>query len=250
MLALGALKSGERKQKQYFPDFSYAEPTFNGSSLSPIGPDSGPEVPFPVKFQGKVVPGTGGSQAELGIPTANLGGVSPDDIKERLRGVYFGWASLEPSNSRDSPLWHQAVIAVGSSPYGRLSIAPKIIIAVHLFHEFGVSFVSAKLKVIAMGFLRSMITPGTSLQQRLDMVSRDVLLTVASLTRPNWGPEVAANRLRSVKSARSLGDRFVGTRERVQRRVENVPVHRLGVRTPGQEAKDEVYGRGGYWVAR
>ncbi|KAL2156901.1 hypothetical protein VTH06DRAFT_2557 [Thermothelomyces fergusii] len=98
-------------------------------AIQPIGPDTGPEPPFPLQFEGKVVAGTGRSQAELGIPTANLSGV-PDEIRYRLRGNYFGWAQLLPPAKQSRPAtrsgpndaqwndshecsrqWHQAIIA-------------------------------------------------------------------------------------------------------------------------------------------
>jgi len=84
------------------------------------------------------------------------------------------------------------------------------------------------------------------------MVSRDVLLTVASLSssREGWAPEVTVQRLKGVKSARSLSERFTNARDKAQRRAETVPLHRLGVRTTGQEERDGGYGKGGYWVAR
>jgi hypothetical protein len=72
----------------------------DSNSIHPIGPDSGPEAPFPVKFQGKVVRGTGRSQAELGMPTANLSGVA-DEVQYRLHGTYFGWACVQPKREKE-----------------------------------------------------------------------------------------------------------------------------------------------------
>jgi hypothetical protein len=103
-----------------------------------------------------------------------------------------------------------------------------------------------------MGFMRPMLDPRASLQQRLDMISRDVLLTVASLSssREGWAPDMTVQRLKGVKSARNLSERFTEVKEKVQMRADTVPLHRLGVRTTSQETRDEVYGRGGYWIAR
>jgi hypothetical protein len=72
----------------------------DSNSIHPIGPDSGPEAPFPVKFQGKVIRGTGRSQAELGIPTANLSGVA-DEVQYRLHGTYFGWACVQAKKEKE-----------------------------------------------------------------------------------------------------------------------------------------------------
>jgi len=257
MKAAGGFVAGELRRDgtkaddasgRYF--LSEPQALFYDENLNPVGPESGPEAPFPLKFSGKVVPGTGRGQMELGIPTANLDELSPGDVHQRLRGVYVGWASLPPPAANTSPVWHQAVITVSPSPYARAAVVVENIITVHLFHEFGASFTGAKLKVIAMAYLRPALDPAASLQERLDMVSRDVLLAVATLSRVHWGPEVAVQRLRGVKSARNLSDRYAEARDKVQRRVDSVPLHVLGVRTAGQEARDEMYGRGGYWIAR
>ncbi|KAG9548624.1 hypothetical protein KCU77_g20437, partial [Aureobasidium melanogenum] len=69
-----------------------------------VGPDSGPEPPFPLKLNGEVVKGFGRGSKELGIPTANipLSGLTiggHDDIES---GVYYGYCSLS-STSRIYP---------------------------------------------------------------------------------------------------------------------------------------------------
>ncbi len=234
--------------KQYFPDRrTQTEPLFNDSCLTPVGPAPGPEPPFPLKFQGKVVPGTGRSQAELGMPTANLASLSPDNISHLLQGVYLGWACIEDTFPTR---WHQAIISSSPSPYSRPAVVAETLVTAHLFHDFPAGLVNARLTVIVMSFMRHMLDPSASMQQRLDMVSRDVLLTVASLSREGWQPEVTVQRLRTVKSARGLSDRVADAREMVQRKVDEVPIHALGIRSARHEEKDQIYGRGGYWVAR
>ncbi|KAK5663856.1 hypothetical protein OQA88_60 [Cercophora sp. LCS_1] len=247
--AVGALRQDPSANAvSYVPE---TNPFFNNDQLTPIGPETGPEFPFPLKFSGKVVPGSGRSRAELGIPTANLNALSPDDIGHRLRGVYFGWTGIVP-NDDSPPMWHQSIIACGPSPYARPTVVVENLVTVHLFHEFRFDFVNAKVRVIVMGFMRHMLDLSATLQQRLDMVSRDVLLTVASLNRGRecWGPEVTVQKLRTVKSARGLGERFNEAKDKVQRRVDSVPLHALGVRTAGHEERDGMFGRGGYWVRR
>jgi len=249
--AMSSLGGNTAKAAQYFPDSPQAAAMFSDEHLHPLGPDSGPEAPFPLKFQGKVIPGTGRSQTELGIPTANLSALSPDDVHRRIKGVYFGWASLPP-NTNSPPVWHQAIITASQSPYAPPSVVVENTITAHLLYEFPTSFTNAKIKLIVMGFMRPVLDPRSPLQQHLNMVSRDVLLTVASLSssREGWAPEVTVQRLKGVKSARSLSERFTNARDKAQRRAETVPLHRLGVRTTGQEERDGGYGKGGYWVAR
>ncbi|KAK0645814.1 hypothetical protein B0T16DRAFT_329167 [Cercophora newfieldiana] len=256
-LALSKLPDHQPAAKpQYFPDApqaAIAAAMFSSEQLHPLGPDTGPEAPFPLKFHGKVTPGTGRSLTELGIPTANLTALSPDDVHQRLKGVYFGWASLAPSSSNVPPTWHQAIITSAPSVYGRAAIVQENIVTAHLLHEFPAPFTHAKLKIIIMGYMRPTLPPQAPLQQHLDLISRDVLLTVASLSsaRVTWAPDVTVAGLRGVKSSRGLSERFGEARDTVQRKVDTaVPLHRLGVRTEGAVERERGLEKGGYWIAR
>lgn len=121
--------------------------TIDPNTIFPIGPDTGPEPPFPLQFRGNVVPGTGRSQAELGIPTANLADVS-DEIRYRLNGVYFGWAQVLPPKNKSKtsntggppasisdPTWHEAIITVTPhNPSAAPSVTPKPLVTAHLLN--------------------------------------------------------------------------------------------------------------------
>ncbi|KAM7206125.1 hypothetical protein V8F20_002907 [Naviculisporaceae sp. PSN 640] len=226
-----------------------------------VGGEEGPEQPFPIKFQGRVGRGTGKGMQELGMPTANLVAV-PDDIKANLRGVYFGWACFLAGRGVDPAIvaencWYEAVIMATKSAYA--SVIQETDIKVYLAHEFGdgmVSFTEAKMKVIVMGFIRPEVQParGTvaSVQDRLEMASQDVMVTMASLSRENWGPDMTLDRLKTAKSSRSLSDKFGDVKTKVQRTVDKVPghAHVAGIRVGGGEERDRIHGTGGYWVAR
>ncbi|KAK0630870.1 hypothetical protein B0T17DRAFT_590250 [Bombardia bombarda] len=223
-----------------------------GQGPEVVGSDEGPERPFPVKFQGRVVPGTGRSRGELGVPTANLADI-PEEVKYSLRGVYFGWARILPGKGLDttSQEWHEALISAGPSPYPRPSVVAETMMTVHLIHNFaGANFFNAKMKVIVMGYLRPMQQPTAPLQDRLRAISWDVQLTGASLSRENWGPDMTVDRLKSIKSSRSLSEKYADTRSKVQKQVERVPVHLAGIRAGDGEHRDKIHGNGGYWVAR
>ncbi|APA08580.1 hypothetical protein sscle_04g033500 [Sclerotinia sclerotiorum 1980 UF-70] len=73
-----------------------------------IGPESGPEPPYPLRMQGEVVSGFGRGSKELGIPTANIPVTNVPWIDTAPSGVYFGYAALDlPSTHPDlenSPL--------------------------------------------------------------------------------------------------------------------------------------------------
>jgi hypothetical protein len=219
-----------------------------------VGPDSGPESPFPIKLQGQVTPGTGQGQAVLGIPTANLTGVS-SDLLLRLKGVYIGWASIQPRDGLAgvSLDWHQAIITIGPSPHGPASVVSSNVTAVHMMHDFGsATFVGATLKVIIMAYIRPAPAPGQQLPlaEAQSAVSNDIDIAFSSLGRENWAPHTTLRTLREAKSARSLSDRYVEARSQLQKHTDSMPLHRAGIRTVDAELRDQALGRGGLYIKR
>lgn len=216
-----------------------------------VGLEEGPQSPFPIKFKGKVVRGTGKGTGMLAVPTANLGDV-PDDIKYRLKGVYFGWARILEPKAAEPPSgdWHEAVISVGPSPYASPSVLQKTVVAVHMLHSFDDDFFGARLQVVVMGFLRPMKVAGTPEEEMLDAITQDLWLTTSSLSRGNWGPDGAVEKIRALQSTRSFSDKYVNVTGKVQTRIDSIPAHWVGVRTPGAELRDQAHGNGGYWIAR
>lgn len=219
--------------------------------LDVVGPDEGPVKPFPLRFQGRVVRGTGNGRGQLGVPTANLGDV-PDDIKLRLKGVYFGWACILPRPGLEgiSHDWHEAMISAGPSPYASATVLARTTVTVHMIYDFEEQFYDAKMQVIVMGYLRPNKPPHTPLDEALDAVSQDVWLTMASLSRENWGPQMTLDKIKAAKTARTFSDKYVDAREKVQRQVDRIPAHWAGIRTAGAALRDEAHGSGGYWIAR
>ncbi|KAK4099027.1 hypothetical protein N658DRAFT_568404 [Parathielavia hyrcaniae] len=188
------------------------------NAIHPIGPDSGPEPPFPLQFQAKVVQGTGRSQAELGVPTANLAGV-PDEIRYRLSGIYFGWARVpvQPNskgsssskvyNSPTSPTfplpphmdtqwqWHETILTIAPDPSSAPSVKPKPLVTAHLLNlhppaTTGNILLNQTLTVLILGLLRPNPNPQPTnpflLKGQMDAASRDACLALVSLARGNW----------------------------------------------------------------
>jgi hypothetical protein len=261
----------------------------NSNAIQAIGPESGPEPPFPLEFQGKVVVGTGRSRAELGMPTANLAGV-PDEIRYRLKGVYFGWAQVVPKkqDTRNNPnlaphsrQWHEAIITVAPNPHTRPSVLPKPEVTMHLLNFSTGTHLNATstncepdrpllgltLKTLMMGLLRPIPSPSINLplHERLDASSRDVCLTLVSLSRErgNWRPEAALMRMKEQQEEED------GIVEKVEGKVKGMVVpprvhatiskvvvplqQRVGIRGGGEEdraGRDRVLGVGGFWVGR
>lgn len=250
-----ALADTVDEQEQAMREAAYAAyQTENGEGVDVIGSDDGPEKPFPVRFSGKVVQGTGRWSERLGIPTANLGDVA-ENVRNHLKGVYFGWASIRDASGVEQD-WHESVIFVGPNPFAPPSVVAKNAIAVHILHNFEgeESFYGAKMQLVIMGFLRPMQLPGTPVEEMLDAISQDLWLTMASLGRDNWGPHAVTERVKALpvttRTMSGLSERMLATKERVQTKIDRIPAHLLGVRTTGAEVRDAIHGNGGYWVAR
>ncbi|KAI1376869.1 hypothetical protein F4677DRAFT_418294 [Hypoxylon crocopeplum] len=219
-----------------------------------IGADSGPAKPFPIRFTGKVVEGTGRSRTEIGTPTANLSGV-PSDLLLRLNGIYIGWAAVQPKKGLEdvSCDWHEAIITIGPSPYAAPRIVAKNIVTVHIIHDYGgATFFDANLKVVVMAYLRPVPKPDSSRSPALiaAAITRHISTAIASLSREHWQCEMTIQRVKTERSIRSFEEKYVDMRSQVQRRVDSVPLHLAGVRTARAEIKDQVYGRGGLYIRR
>lgn len=236
-------------------DVTYSRFHMEGTLDEPpniIGSDSGPEKPFPLRLDGKVIPGTGQSRS---TPTANLTNVA-EDLLLRLSGIYIGWAAIEQSKTADSALygWHEALIAIGPSPYAPFTVIPRKVVTVHLIHDFGegTTFFNTKLKVLIMGFLRPGPKPTDSPSPAdiLANVSRDKEIAVASLSREMWQPYASLQIISTDKSRRTQTEKYVEFRSQMQRHADSFPIHRVGIRTDRAEIKDEAYGQGGFYIRR
>jgi hypothetical protein len=182
------------------------------------------------------------------------------DITLRYSGVYFGWSSVSlPKQYQDMALldedWHESLIYIAPLPTSSASVIQKKTIKVHILTDFdGVKCFDAKLSVMMMGFLRPIDTSTHGVSEDLEIAQahflQDSTCAVASLARPDWVADATLARVKSAASERTMGERYVDARAGVQKSVDKVPMHRLGVRTEGAEMRDRLVGRGGVWVKR
>ncbi|KAK9443229.1 LipA and NB-ARC domain protein [Metarhizium brunneum] len=223
-------------------------------AVAVIGPDDGPEKPFPVKFEGAVERGTGSSSAELGFPTANLSGV-PDAVRTPLSGVFAAWARLLPGgrNVPDglSPDWHPAVVTIAPPRGAAPTVAPKNGVRVHVLHDFDdVAFFGGKLAVLLMGWLHPAAPPTAYSTDVVAQHALDIGTTLTSLDRDNWSPERTVARIKALKSGRSFSDRLDGVTGKVVQGVDRIPLHRVAVRSQSEAMRDQCFGVGGIWIRR
>ncbi|KZF21525.1 riboflavin kinase [Xylona heveae TC161] len=122
------------------------------------GPDAGPEAPFPIKVNGKVVKGFGRGSKDLGIPTANIpiDGLSVGGNSDVESGIYYGWAGLEdPPVAHDAPGLSRGifpmVMSIGWNPFYKNAVRS---VEVHIMAPFTGDFYDHHLNLIILGYIR------------------------------------------------------------------------------------------------
>ncbi|OAA65205.1 riboflavin kinase [Niveomyces insectorum RCEF 264] len=176
-----------------------------------IGPDSGPEAPYPLRMEGPVIRGFGRGSKELGIPTANLP-VDPATapwITDCVSGVYFGWALLEGGTEDGSasstgtsgggggggasaaagpppePTLYPMVMSIGYNPFYNNKTRTA---EVHILHTFASDFYGAYLRLAILGFVRPERGDYPSLDALVADIRFDCAVARRSLARPAWTP--------------------------------------------------------------
>ncbi|KAF7548528.1 hypothetical protein G7046_g8648 [Stylonectria norvegica] len=160
-----------------------------------VGPEGGPEKPYPYQMEGEVIAGFGRGSKELGIPTANL----PVDasltpwISSIPSGVYFGYASLAlPADHPDSPSTttpgsftiFPMVMSIGYNPFYKNTVRSA---EVHVLHRFAKDFYAVHMRLLLLGFIREE-KDYKSLDALIEDINFDCEVAKTSLARERWAP--------------------------------------------------------------
>ena len=163
-----------------------------------IGSSTGPEPPFPLQMEGKVIHGYGRGSKNLGIPTANLpvnNKLTPW-IADITSGVYFGWASLRfPSSSSSS-----SDDTTTSTLHSGFSLYPMVMsimsnqfynnkersAEVHVLHEFKEDFYGTEVRVLLTGFIREERWDYADEEELIADIKLDCDVARNSLNREAW----------------------------------------------------------------
>jgi len=164
-----------------------------------IGADTGPEPPFPLRMEGKVVVGFGRGSKELGIPTANIPVDTTPWIDTIKSGVYFGWSSLElpadqqsqqshptappPSSANPNIRLYPMVMSIGYNPFYKNKVRSA---EVHILHDFEKDFYGAYMRLEILGFIRPEYDY-VSKESLVEDIKFDVSVAGKSLEREAWG---------------------------------------------------------------
>ncbi|KAG6268456.1 riboflavin kinase [Claviceps purpurea] len=189
-----------------------------------VGPDSGPERPFPYKMEGKVIAGFGRGSKELGIPTANLPVDSTQTpwIDAIPSGVYFGYASLQsiPSSHAEStssssgpsapapvsgigpePALFPMVMSIGYNPFYKNTVRSA---EVHILRKFEADFYGAHMRLLIVGFIREE-KDYVSREALIEDIEEDCRVARRSLGRGAWGAGEVRVREGSDESRKGCG---------------------------------------------
>ncbi|KAK1755724.1 hypothetical protein QBC47DRAFT_381100 [Echria macrotheca] len=193
--------------------FSYQKTNTTKMSTRPliIGPESGPEHPFPYRMEGPVIQGFGRGSKELGIPTANLPVDSSHTpwIADIPSGVYFGWAALRlpkdhpaattttttttttsPSSGGGEEEYSifPMVMSVGYNPFYKNTVRSA---EVHVLHAFAADFYGVHMRLLITGFIREE-KDYAGLEALIADINFDCEVARQSLARPAWKPKQVA----------------------------------------------------------
>lgn len=252
----------------------------SGGGMSPItGQDAslpvenGPQEPFPMTFKARVQLGPSQTSSNSdGTPRLTLTSV-PDWVSEQLRGYFFGWAKFGTDKQSDpsSSTWSPIIVAVRTldplqAARVNISQISKHIVTLRLLDEVDESLTSSKVQIRLMGFLRVEVPPpkGSTSQELADAHAAaaeasiladayDADVVQSTLAHPAWSPETCSaaevQKQSSTWVERTM-DGYSAIRIKGQKLVEQVPLHKLGVRSATDELRERQVAVNGFYIVR
>ncbi|KAJ5128218.1 hypothetical protein N7448_001936 [Penicillium atrosanguineum] len=244
-------------------------PPFTGTEVSPV--HEGPQLPFPMIFKARGELAHTPSPNSLNeTPKMALTKV-PDWVPEQLRGYFFGWARFCTNLTKDAAPgpWCPIVFSIRTldplqvSRVDMAQIARRTV-TLRLLDEVPIQ--TTQLDIRLMGFLRDDIPPptGSSSQELADAQAAaaeaalladvyDVSVVQNTLAHPAWAPEVpsaAEIQRQNTSWADKTREGYATARARGLKWVEQVPLHRLGVRSATDEWRERQVAVNGFYIVR
>lgn len=246
----------------------------NDSALSfaeMVPNEQGPTAPFPMTFKGRGKPYTSLTPTSPdGFPKMTLDKF-PSWVPEQLRGYFFGWTRLDVKTSQDSQAepWRPSILSIRNlDPLDAakvdISQIARRFVALRLLDDMPVQ--SAGLEIRVMGFLRTEIPPPTG-QTTQELADAHAAAAEASMLADSYDASIVQNTLShpawaaDIKSAAELQRQETGLKDRTregfsnlksrsQHWVDQIPLHRLGVRSVTDEARERQIAMNGFYVVR
>jgi hypothetical protein len=240
--------------------------------------ESGPKRPYPIRFNARCEVYRGKFPARHVLPMAKLVDV-PEPITYKLSGYYFGWVYISSrrseSRSRRRRQWFAAVIAVNPveiEKLDRVTMARANARNVHvqlLADDQRRLHADDELKVEVFGSLRpwdaeleNMLVDDMQAGEEVAFETarinemRDIELTQLILDVPAWGPEAVSQQEKEAEPNERLHgmdrvkQQYAAKRLAVQKKIDQVPLHKVGVRMPVDRMRDRGIVTNGYFVRR
>ncbi|KAF7714019.1 Uncharacterized protein PECH_000533 [Penicillium ucsense] len=244
------------------------------------GVEVGPQPPFPTAFEARVQ--LKSSSIESSVPESSSQErltllKVPDWVLEQMCGYYFGWARFKPGFfdtpagqiSSAAASWSPAVLSVSTldplqAAGVNMSQATKRVVRIRLLEHAALQ--TNKLEIRVMGFLRAEIPPPTGHDRQALMEAQaaaaeaavladayDVSVVQGTLLHPAWAPDTRTREEMNRENAGWVDKTLQGYEQIVakgQRWVEQVPLHRLGVRSTADEWRERQVAANGFYIVR
>jgi hypothetical protein len=258
--------------------------------MADVNTETGPVAPYPVDFVAKIDVQVATPSFDLnGLPKKiNLNSV-PQRILPRLDGHYFSWCKLvrgtqksmssigDEKKTEAAQPWLQCIVSASSIVFEerisnvRSRKALRVITSIKILEDMNVP-PAAQIQIRIMGFIRPP-KPATALigntcdeaedEQQMVLDVCDIELTRNTLDNPAWQPNYVHGSLgneRSVDGSEpekqqsgiwdKAKDGYANVRLKGQTMVGQIPLHRVGIRTPTDELKDKNIAVSGYYIPR
>jgi len=232
----------------------------------------GPKAPYPLIFRGCRGPDITNVLEELSMPCFGLAEIS-DQIMQQLHGYYFGWARVYDKKSKEEPVWCQAVITVtipDITQLKRIKIgqAPNKIVGLRLVTDFEYLPLvqGGKFEVVVLGFIRpddpaqraalEAAAEGgdqSAIDAALISEFNDVSIAQQFLDHSCWSADVATRpklEERKTSGFQKLSETYVNTRVTAQKRIDQMGLHKFGLRLEGDQNRSKTHVFSGYYVVR
>lgn len=233
--------------------------------------EQGPRLPFPMTFKARclfshaIAPSSMDDSTQLTLTKV------PDWVSKQLRGYFFGWARYETGTGKDSTIgpWCPSILSVRNlnplqASNVNMAYLAKRVVSLRFLDE--VPLQTSKLEVRLMGFLRSDIPPptGSTSQELADAQAAaaeaalladayDASVVQNTLVHPSWNPELptaAELQRRNAGWIDRTRDGYTNIQAKAQKWVEQVPLHRIGVRSAMDEWRESQVAVNGFYIVR
>lgn len=242
----------------------------------------GPKQPYPIRFSACCnAPHNEAANWHIILPI-KLDSVA-EIVTNKLCGYYFGWCSfpLERPDIGDrihpSSCWYQAIIIVHPIEINKLERVTMAVASQKEVHiqilagdrEQPVNGTVAKVEVFGCirpwdQELESILSEDMRADEELAFETAitneasDIEVTRSILDHPSWSPETVAQKEEEeaaepkpkVHGVDRLKQEYAAKRLAVQKRIDKVPAHMLGVRMPIDRMKDKSVVMNGYYIKR